>query len=354
MSAQFQYDGHLYSTLFEGFKEPIDQIFGSGYGAMIAYISGPLGLGLTIYIGLLGYAVLRGAVQFPMRELLYRGACLALLYSLVTSQYGSLVAQNFYQAIPSEISTALGGGSVNGSGQYFDEMLGRAFNAMNEMFEKADETFKQHAEEREAAGSGGVGSAILGAVGLDFSIEDLRDAILISFALVATMLLAIACTALGFTMVIYTQFALVIILTLGPIFVAALLFDSTRGWFNSWMNQVVNHVFLFVIINMVTTIITTVGENAANLAGERETPLAMAMVMTGYYAVGLFLYFQVPGISAGIAGGAAAGASSFASSVFGSGSKLLRKLAPRKGGGGSGPPPRPTLPRPKGGKIQPG
>ena len=50
----FEYDGQLFSTMFAGFKEPIDAIFGSGYGAMIGYVRGPLALGLTIYIGLIG------------------------------------------------------------------------------------------------------------------------------------------------------------------------------------------------------------------------------------------------------------------------------------------------------------
>ncbi|MBJ6123617.1 type IV secretion system protein [Sphingomonas mollis] len=320
----FDYDGQLFSTMFAGFKEPIDAIFGSGYGAMIGYIRGPLALGLTIYIGLVGYAVIRGAVQYPARELLYRMFALSMLWFLVTSQYGTLIAENFYRTVPSEISTALGGTSVDNSGQFFDQLVGRGFDVVNEMADKQDEAVKRRADERAAAGDASWGEAALGAVGLDFSIEDLRDSIILALAIIVTVVCILLCACVGFTMVIFVLFALVIVLTVGPLFVAALLFDSTRGWFMSWLSQVINYVLLFVILILVVTMILTISERAVEMAGERETPLAMGLVASGFFLVGAFIFFQLPAIASGLAGGAASGASQFASAVFGAAGNLAR------------------------------
>lgn len=334
---------HLFGTMFEGFREPIDAIFGRGYGAMIAYISGPLALGITIYIGLIGYGVLRGAIQFPARELLYRGFALAMLWALVTSQYGNLVAQNFYRVIPSEISTALGGTSVEGTGDYFDTLMDRGFRVLNDMAEAQDKAIAAHIAESEA-NQGTLervtGDAIRSATGFDtrMSIADLTESFLLGLVMVVTMVLILLCAAIGFTMMIFCLFGLVIVLTLGPIFIAALLFDSTRSWFMSWMNQVINYVVLFVVITLTSTMIVEISERAATLAAERETPMAMAMVVGGFYLVGTFVYFQLPGIAASLAGGGASAVTQFASQALAVASlRASRGLGTRPGRSGQTP-----------------
>src|SRR3546814_10629318 len=61
------------------------------YAGVIGWISGPLRVGVTIYIILLGFAILRGAVEYPFREFVYRGMKLAALVFAVTTLYGASV-----------------------------------------------------------------------------------------------------------------------------------------------------------------------------------------------------------------------------------------------------------------------
>src|SRR3546814_3556587 len=51
----------------------------------------PIWVGVTIYIILLGFAILRGAVEYPFREFAYRGMKLAALVFAVTTLYGASV-----------------------------------------------------------------------------------------------------------------------------------------------------------------------------------------------------------------------------------------------------------------------
>ena len=92
----------------------------------------------------------------------------------------------------------------------------------------------------------------------------------------------------------------------------------------SWLSQVINYVLLFVILILVVTMILTISERAVEMAGNRETPLAMGLVASGFFLVGAFIFFQLPAIASGLAGGAASGASQFASAVFGAAGNLAR------------------------------
>src|SRR3546814_12782284 len=66
-----------------------------------------LRIGIVIYISLLGYAIMRGAVQYPFREYAYRGCQLAFLYFAVTSLYGTQIGMFALSGLPGQFATAL-------------------------------------------------------------------------------------------------------------------------------------------------------------------------------------------------------------------------------------------------------
>src|SRR3546814_4378262 len=55
-----------------------------------------------------------------------------------------------------------------------------------------------------------------------------------------TAVAALFALAVGFVIVLYALFALACLAVVGPIFVGALLFDSTRSYFFSWLGSVLN------------------------------------------------------------------------------------------------------------------
>ena len=80
------FTNHVFTTMFEALNNALAAIVGK-YAAVIGIVAPALRIGIVIYISLLGYAIMRGAVQYPFREYAYRGCQLAFLYFAVTSLY---------------------------------------------------------------------------------------------------------------------------------------------------------------------------------------------------------------------------------------------------------------------------
>ena len=97
--------------MFEALSNALAAIVGK-YAAVIGIVSPALRIGIVIYISLLGYAIMRGAVQYPFREYAYRGCQLAFLYFAVTSLYGTQIGMFALGGLPSQFASALGGADV--------------------------------------------------------------------------------------------------------------------------------------------------------------------------------------------------------------------------------------------------
>src|SRR3546814_7141000 len=83
-----------------------------------------------LYIILLGFAILRGAVEYPFREFVYRGMKLAALVFAVTTLYGASVGLLAMNGLPREVANAVGAQDVNGLGGFFDGILKGAVRAI--------------------------------------------------------------------------------------------------------------------------------------------------------------------------------------------------------------------------------
>src|SRR3546814_3602962 len=101
--------------MVEALSNALSAIVGK-YAAVIGIVSPALRIGIVIYISLLGYAIMRGAVQYPFREYAYRGCQLAFLYFAVTSLYGTQIGMFALSGLPGQFATALGGADVGGLG----------------------------------------------------------------------------------------------------------------------------------------------------------------------------------------------------------------------------------------------
>src|SRR3546814_16299073 len=70
---------HVFTTMFEALSYALAAIVGK-YAAVSGIVSPALRIAIVIYLSLLGYALTRGALQYPSRESAYRGCQLACLY----------------------------------------------------------------------------------------------------------------------------------------------------------------------------------------------------------------------------------------------------------------------------------
>jgi type IV secretion system protein VirB6 len=113
---------------------------------------------------------------------------------------------------------------------------------------------------------------------------------------------------------IYTMFllalsriALSVLLALGPLFIALLLFETTKRFFETWIAQLANYVFITILAVMVAALMMTLISNAAQQAASAGGGIQIAQAVRVCMAAGLtFLIMrQVPSIAAGLASGVA-------------------------------------------------
>jgi type IV secretion system protein VirB6 len=113
---------------------------------------------------------------------------------------------------------------------------------------------------------------------------------------------------------VYTMFlialssiALAVLLALGPLFMALLLFEATRRYFEAWLAQLANYALITILTVLVAALLLQVVESYADQTAARGTAIvtvdALNMVLI---AVLVFLLMrQVMPIAAALAGGIA-------------------------------------------------
>ena len=107
-------------------------------------------------------------------------------------------------------------------------------------------------------------------------------------------------------------------MALGPLFIALLLFDSSRRFFEAWMAQLANYALITILTVLVAALLLQIVQAYAEQTAARGTAIvtvdALDMVLV---AVLVFLVLrQVMPIAAGLAGG-------IALSTFGAASRLV-------------------------------
>lgn len=304
----------IYTQMFNQLDAALAGII-AAYAGVLSWISGPLRVGVTIYIILLGFAILRGAVDYPFREFVYRGFKLAALVWAVTTLYGASVGLLAMNGLPREVAQAVGAHDVNGLGDFFDGILKGALRAIASI----KEIVLRHTQEE--------GYNIAG-------IPNNWDEIIASEVVnIVILLAALLASALGFAITAFALFALALLAAIGPLFIAALLFDSTRSFFYQWLGSVVNYVILIAFALLVTVFIANSADAFIDAISQNDSLMLASLKALGFYALGFFFFLQIPSMAAGLGGGGASLATQFANAATGN-------IAPMVGRAWSGAPQR--------------
>lgn len=291
--------GNLFQTMFTYLNDALAAII-AVYAGVVGWISGPLRVGVTIYIILLGFAILRGAVEYPFREFVYRGMKLAALVFAVTTLYGASTGLFAMDGLPRDVAQAVGGSDVTGLGDFFDQIVRGASATVDKITEIQD-------ARTAAAGKNLVGLP-----------NNIVEIFFTGIYCLVLMVMAILSAALGFTICAFALFALALLAAVGPIFVAALLFDSTRAFFFAWLGSAISYLMLVAFALLLTIFIRNTGEDFMGqaFAGDTNIPV-IAIRAIAFYVLGFFFFLQIPGLAAGLGGGGASLATQFANAATG-------------------------------------
>jgi type IV secretion system protein VirB6 len=320
---------NIYSEMFDQLNGALAAVI-AAYAGVIGWISGPLRVGVTIYIILLGIAIIRGAVEYPFREFVYRGVKLAALVYAVTTLYGASVGLLAMNGLPAEVANAVGAQNVTGLGGFFDGILKGAIRAIANI----DDIVRAHTV---AEGTN--------LAGIPNNWDEIIASKIIEIVIVLAALLA---SALGFAICAFALFALSLLAAVGPLFVAALLFESTRSFFFQWLGSVVNYVILVAFALLVTVFIASAADAFIDAITLNDSLILAAVKALGFYALGFFFFLQIPSMAAGLGGGGASLATQFANAATGNVAPMLGRAmsnapsaaaarawrAARRGGGG--------------------
>src|SRR3546814_2530751 len=108
-------------------------------------------------------------------------------------------------------------------------------------------------------------------------------------------------------------FALALIAVVWPLFVAAVLVESTRGYFFAWLGACINYLMLIVFALVLTLFLTQTGETIIATISENDDIGMAAIKALAFYALGFLFFLQIPSLAASLGGGGPALANPFRS-----------------------------------------
>ena len=209
---------------------------------VIVAITPVLAAGLTVWFIVWGILVMRGAVEQPVREFLGKVIRTALVVSVALGAglYQRDVAE-VIRTVPDDLAAAVAGGEANvrfGAGPSDTGSVQAALidRAAGQGLSKAEEAFEK--------------GGLMTQQGIAF------------YTFGVLMLLAtVIMVGVGGALILVAKVMLALLAGLGPLFIAALLFDATRRFFDRWIAMIATYGLVVVLFAAVFTFMLAIFAN---------------------------------------------------------------------------------------------
>lgn len=306
----------VFTTMYTYVESAITTAVASFGSGLVSFVAAPLALAATIYFLLLGFAVLRGAIQAPLRELVFQAGKVGFALAAASAVGYSAFVVNVVTNLPSEIIAAGSGTPVTNPGTTFDTYVSDTGKVAGKLI-----AANGRVQSQEQKGF------------TDFRTPVIQlGATLVTYLCVGVLYaFAFASACIGFCIVIFAKLSVAICVALAPLALASLLFNSSRWLFDGWLKQTVNFILLMVVMAIMTKFI--VGLQEATMDGimgsipadgssfvvtqnnyitlKAGVMIVATLACCAIYIVGTIFFFQSPAIAAGISGGASSGGHGF-------------------------------------------
>ncbi len=239
--------------------------------ARVASILEPAAVTLgTVYVMIWGYLQLTGRIEEPFAAGLKRIVTLAVIFAvgLHLWLYNSLLVDTFYNA-PAQFAAAVVGA---GDPVQTIDAIWRQGGAV------ADQLF------RDGNWFSRIGVTLAGAF--------------------VWLLVGLLCVYAMFLLAL-SSVALSVLLAVGPLFIALLLFDATRRFFEAWIAQLANYALITILTVMVSALLLHLVASYARQTASLGAAVATVDALNLLLVTALVLLFlrQVLPLAAGLAGG---------------------------------------------------
>ena len=262
---------------FQTFWVWLNGALGSYIGATVARVASVLEPALivlaSVYVMGWGVLMLTGRIEEPVSLGLRRIGKLVLVLGVGVHLwlYNTLIVNTFYAA-PAQFAAAVVGASDPVA--TLDAIWSQGGEVAGRLFDKG------------SVWGGDVGFYIAGAV--------------------VWLLVGLLCVYTMFLLAL-SSVALSVLLALGPLFIALLLFDATRSFFTAWIAQLANYALITILTVMVAALllhlVAVYAQQTAALGSAVDTVDALDMLLVTTLVL-LFMQ-QVMPVAAGLAGGIA-------------------------------------------------
>jgi type IV secretion system protein VirB6 len=253
---------------------------------VIAAITPVLSTGLTVWFIAWGILVMRGAVEQPVREFLGKVIRTALIVSVALGAglYQSSIAE-VIRTVPDDLAAAVAGGEATlgvtldpgeaGGGQaaLIDLAAGQGLAKAEDAFEKGGLMTQQ-----------GIAFYTFGVL-----------------ILLATVIMV----GVGGALILVAKVMLALLAALGPLFIASLLFDATKRFFERWIAMLATYGLIIVVFACVFTFMLGIFSNymgGVNLDGNMNVAYGIggALVLT---IVSVAILKELHHLAVGLGGG---------------------------------------------------
>jgi len=274
--------------LLDGIVPAVTTFANESSASMIGVIAAPAASLLTIYVVLWGLGIGTGHIHEPFTDGAKRIARMSLIVSLALTAgtYQSMIVQ-FFLSFPSQVSTALIGGSGSSTpptiATVIDVTVGIGFGDAGRIWAMT-----------EAAQS------IAQSIGL-----------CVLAIIVYTATIGIGAIAAGILFMAYI--AISILAAIGPLFIFLALFQATQRFFEAWLGQIVNFCILFFLVaasislsfTMFRTFLLSLSSDFADLIVDAFKIFGMSIAI-------VVVLLQTRSIAAALGGGVALSAQNVA------------------------------------------
>lgn len=280
MAAPSSTNIHVFSDIFAKIDQLLLTFVNDTSARAIAAITPIVATCLAIWLIWHAYNVMMGHSRMPVADLIQR----CLLWSIVMSvaltvgNYQSDIG-NIVRTLPNDAAASLiEAGTPN------DNQLGAVLDKTADIgIDKAKQFWNEPTSTLDFSKA-----IILGAAGIGI--------------LISTLILCIA----GFFMLALATVTISFLAALGPFFIAALMFDSTRNFFWSWLSHVAYWVMFLVLFALMVTFVVSVYQFYANAIKMDDTGYSWVSALFACNVVAVFgmvFFFHIPRVASGLTGG---------------------------------------------------
>jgi type IV secretion system protein VirB6 len=280
MSAPVE-QAQVFTYLGMTFKAAADS-YGPATGQVIAAITPVATAGVALYLTVMGYMIITGAVQESFYSFLKQSAKIMLVaaFALNVDTYVHAVVGTL-GSLESGLLSAL---SLAGSDPHpniyrtLDLSLTRGLNLVATCFEQVNH----------------------------FGWTNMGTALAWFFAGVVVALSAIAMTLICGANIVIAKCALVVVFSIGPLFIMCLMWPATARFFDSWFSQVLNYTFTVVLSAAFMSFALAAFNRYLSDANFDDSAVNPVLASLQILLLGLvlgYLLLQVPSMASGLAGG---------------------------------------------------